>query len=106
MNIEYPNPLRNIAIRNATGVAINIGVNIIPTVRGNRKIPTTAKMASARRIGTIPDPKNEDPDSSFVHAAPRYEKRKPSPPMNPITVVSLMRISHISAQSSSWRESR
>jgi len=89
MNIEYPNPLRNIAIRNATGVAINIGVNIIPTVRGNRKIPTTAKMASARRIGTIPDPKNEDPDSSFVQAAPKYEKRNPIPPRNPIILISI-----------------
>jgi hypothetical protein len=102
MNIEYPNPFRNIAIRNATGVAKAMGVNILPTVRGNRNMPTTAKMTSARRIGPIPEPKNEEPDSSFVHAAPRYEKRKPSPPMNPITLVSLIRISHISAQYSSW----
>jgi hypothetical protein len=77
--------LRIIAIRNATGVAKNIGVNIIPTVRGNKKIPTTAKMASARRMGIIPDPKKEDPDSSFDHAAPRYEKRNPIPPKKPIT---------------------
>jgi hypothetical protein len=86
--MEYPNPLRNIAIRNATGVAKNIGVNIIPTVRGNRKIPTIANIASARSTGPIPDPKNDEPVSSFDHAAPRYEKRNPIPPKNPITAIS------------------
>ena len=41
---EYPKPCLNSAITKAIGVAKLIGVNAVPTVLGNRNMPTTVSI--------------------------------------------------------------
>jgi hypothetical protein len=84
MNSEYPNPCLNNAIKNATGVAKLIGVKAVPTVRGNRKIPTSVTTPRIAKAPPRPELKSEPSEVSTVQAAPRYENSKPKPIMNPI----------------------
>jgi hypothetical protein len=84
MKSEYPNPCLNNAIKNATGVAKLIGVKAVPTVRGNRKIPTSVRTPRIAKAPPRPELKSEPSEVSTVQAAPRYEKSKPKPAMNPI----------------------
>jgi hypothetical protein len=84
MNSEYPNPCLNNAIKNATGVAKLIGVKAVPTVLGNRKIPTNVKTPRIANAPPRPELNSDPSEVSTVQAAPRYENSKPKPTMNPI----------------------
>jgi hypothetical protein len=88
MNSEYLKPCRNNAIKNAIGVAKLIGVNAVPTVRGKRKIPTTVRIPNIAKAPPKPELKSEPSEVSTDHAAPRYEKSRPNPAINPIILSS------------------
>jgi hypothetical protein len=64
-------PCLNKAIRNARGVAINIGVNIIPIVRGKKKIPTTVTTPRTTRTCKTPPLKKLVPSLSPSQEYPR-----------------------------------
>lgn len=76
-------------MRNAIGVAKLIGVKAVPTVLGNRNIPMTARTPRIPIAPPIPELKRELSELSTVHAAPKYEKRSPSPAISPINVNSV-----------------
>jgi hypothetical protein len=90
INIEYAKPFLRRAIKKAIGVDIPIGVNAIPTVRGNRKIPTSEKTPRVKSKLTNPEPNKELLSLLLVQAAPKYEKSSPIPAINPIISSSIL----------------
>ncbi len=84
MNSEYPSPCLKSAIRKAMGVAKLIGVKAVPTVLGNKKIPTKVRIPRIVNAPPSPELKSESREVSTDQAAPRYENNKPSPAINPI----------------------
>ena len=73
---------------NATGVAKLIGVNAVPTVRGNRKIPINVNAPRINSAVPRPLENNESSEVSTDQAAPKYENKRPIPAKNPIMACS------------------
>jgi hypothetical protein len=71
MKSEYPKPCLNKAIKKAIGVAKLIGVNAVPTVRGNRKMPTIVSTPRIAKAPPKPELNREPSEVSTVQAAPK-----------------------------------